>query len=46
MLVLERKAFKKAATKEVFQAILEELETDFMEEQFKTLNENSLKCKE
>ena len=46
MLVLERKAFKKAATKKVFEAILEELKTDFMEEPFKTLNENSLKGKE
>ena len=46
MLIFERKALKNAATKEVFEAILEELKTDFMEETFKTLNKNSLKGKE
>ena len=46
MLALEWKALKKVATKEVFEAILEELKTTFMEEPFKTLNEKSLKGKE
>ena len=46
MLILERKALKKVAAKEVFEAILEELKTDFMEELFKTLSEKSLKGKE
>ena len=45
MLILERTALKKAATKEVFEAIIEELKTAFMEEAFKTLNETSLKGK-
>ena len=39
------KDIKKPATKEVFEAILEELKTAFMEEPFKTLNETSLKGK-
>ena len=39
MLTLERRALKKAATKEAFEAILEELKTAFMEKPFKTLNE-------
>ena len=38
MLTLEQKTLKKAATEEIFEAILEELETAFMEEPFKTLN--------
>ena len=46
MLILERKAVKKVATKEVFEAITEELKTAFIEEPFKTLNEKSLKGKE
>ena len=46
MVTLERKALKKAATKEVFEIILEDLKTVFMEERFKTLNENLLKGKE
>ena len=46
MFTLEQKALKKAATKEAFEAILEELKTGFMEEPFKTLNEKSLKGKE
>ena len=44
MITFERKAFNKAATK-VFEAILEEWKTAFMEESFKTLNK-SLKGKE
>ena len=43
MLTLERKALIKAVTKE--DAILEELKTAFMGEQFKTLKEKSLKGK-
>ena len=46
MFTLEQKALQKAATKEAFEAILEELKTGFMEEPFKTLNEKSLKGKE
>ena len=46
MLRLEQKALKEVATKEAFEAILEELTTAFMEEPFKTLNEKSLKGKE
>ena len=46
MLILERKAVKKVTTKEVFEAITEELKTAFIEEPFKTLNEKSLKGKE
>ena len=46
MLTLERKALKKGATKEAFEAVLEELRTAFMEEPFKALNEKSLKGKE
>ena len=46
MLILERKAVKKVATKEVFEAITEELKTTFIEEPSKTLNEKSLKDKE
>ena len=46
MLTLEQKALKKAATKEVFEAILEELKTAFMEKPFKSLNEKSLIGKE
>ena len=45
MLRLEQKALKEVATKEAFEAILEELTTAFMEEPFKTLNEKSLKGK-
>ena len=40
------KAINSATSKEVFEAILEELKTAFMEELFKSLNEKSLKCKE
>ena len=46
MLTLEQKALKKAATEEIFEAILEELETAFMEEPFKNLSKQSLKGKE
>ena len=46
LLTLERKILKRAATKEVFDAILKQLKTAFMEESFKTLNEKSLQCKE
>ena len=46
MLTLEWKTLKKAATKEVFEVILEELKTAFMEETFKTLSKKSLKGKE
>ena len=46
MLTLERKVLKKAATKEVFEAILEELKTTSMEEPFKTLKGKLLKGKE
>ena len=45
MLALERKAFKKAATKEVFEAILKELKITFMEEHFKFLNDKVLEGK-
>ena len=45
MITFEQKAFNKAAAK-VFEAILEEWKTAFMEESFKTLNEKSLKGKE
>ena len=45
MITFERKAFNKAATK-VFEVILEEWKTAFMEESFKTLNKKSLKGKE
>ena len=46
MLTLEQKALKKDVTKEVFEVILEELKTVFMEEPFKSLNEKSLISKE
>ena len=46
MLTLERKVLKKAATKEVFEAILEELKTTSMEEPFKILKGKLLKGKE
>ena len=46
MLTLEQKALKKDVTKEVFEVILEELKTVFMEESFKSLNEKSLISKE
>ena len=46
MLTLEQKALKKDVTQEVFEAILEELKTVFMEEPFKSLNEKSLISKE
>ena len=37
MLTLEQKALKKAAMKEVFEAIIKKLNTAFMGEPFKTL---------
>ena len=46
MLTLEQKALKKDVTKGVFEVILEELKTVFMEEPFKSLNEKSLISKE
>ena len=46
ILTFEWKALEKAATKEVFGAILGKLSTAFMEKLFKTLNEKSLKGKE
>ena len=45
MLTLERVIKKKGVTKEVFEAILGELKTAFMEKPFKSLNEKSLKGK-
>ena len=46
MLTSKRKAFKKAATKDIFAAVLDELKITFMEEPFKSLNDKVLKGKE
>ena len=45
MLTLERKVLKKAATKEVFEAILEELKTTSMEDHSKLWRESCWKVK-
>ena len=46
MLTSKRWTFKKAVTKNVFEAVLDELKITFMEERFKYLNYKVLKDKE